>query len=296
MRARTSMLATIAFLVCVLCAHSAVGEDANVAFCDTLDGMMNSTFSWDEEFRVGKYIVVRAMQPTKPPGAVRCVAYGYGVEGDTSNDMESSILYTCQWNSSSPRSTFEDFGTRLNACLERQGYSSRPSVGDGPFIGEDQGDRFGRSWDGKNPEIYLWAYKMSGKGVFLRVRNAGIRNFARHKRRIERWLEQHRKALVNFQTCVGQEQLSIRSHGAYEACSEKESEGEHIYSSSNPYRGSLGSVLAHVDESVLMTVFKPEDIKQLRDIDQDFRQYRLRIEEAGRLWINGGQNAGEVPD
>lgn len=166
MRVPPSMLAAIAILACLLCAHSAVGEDGDTSFCDTLYGMMNSTFSWDEEFRVGKHVVVRTMQPAKPPGAVRCVAYGYGYiegdEGDASDDeMSSSILYTCQWRASNPRSTFIDFGTRLDACLVDD---------DSEFVfWDDQGDQFRSFWGSGNetPDIDLRAYKMSGKGVFL---------------------------------------------------------------------------------------------------------------------------------
>ena len=295
MRVPSPMLAAIAVLACLLCAYSAVGEDGDTSFCDTLDGMMNSTISWDEELRVGRYTVLSAMQPTKPPGAVRCVAYAY-TYSLSDDDVQYSTLYTCQWSSSNPRSTFVDFGTRLHACLEKQGYSSRPSVDDGPFIGEDQGERFYRYWVGKWPEIHLAAYKMSGKGVFLRVRYAGIDDYQGKRERLERYLDEHSKALVYFQTCVDREELALKYPGQHDACSDYRKEGKHIYSSKNPYRGSLGSVLANVNEEILMARFKPEDIRQLRDISEDIRQERLRREEAGKLWINGGRNPGEIPD
>ena len=101
------MRAIMLAILC-LCACAAVGEDADTAFCDTIDGAIaelrkfgHYSASADLNHSLGTdYYVSRVMQPTKLPGAADCTAYVYG-------DPETAF-YTCRWTSGSPRSTFVD--------------------------------------------------------------------------------------------------------------------------------------------------------------------------------------------
>ena len=131
------------------------------------------------------------------------------------------------------------------------------------------------------------------------MRHAGLRDYDTRKKRLERWLEQHRRALINLELCADNEKIVLRFPNptrrppGVKPCSHRKAHGEHIYSSNNPYRGSLGSVFGYVDDDLLMKVYDADAVKQLRDMDEDARRFRLRLEEAGKLWINAGRNPGE---
>ena len=170
------MRAIMLAIVC-LCAYSAVGQDADSAFCDTIDGAIaefrnlsrfDSPGSTNSSLG-GDYAVHRVPQATKLPGAAECTAYVYG----------GTVFYTCRWTGTNPRSTFVDFGTQLDGCLTERGYS-RPWEGEtleGPLTAgvrtrEGQG-YFAQFWRGGRDGRYgviLKAYKMSAKGVFLQMR------------------------------------------------------------------------------------------------------------------------------
>ena len=188
---------------CLLCTLSAVGEGADTAFCDTIDGTIAEFRDGDDliDYRAANdslgsdYRVYRVPRPTKLPGAADCTAYVY----------DDTVFYTCRWTSDSPRSTFVDFGTRLDHCLSERGYS-RPWEGkrrlEGPLIAgvrtaEGEG-HFAQFWRGGRKDRYgviLKAYKMSTKGVFLQMRFYDPA-FLGLVRQVEDWSSAHASAII----------------------------------------------------------------------------------------------------
>ena len=246
------MRAIMLAILC-LCAYSAIGEDADTAFCDTIDGtiaefsnattvLVNYDGASDYNDSLGSdYIVYRVPQPTKLPGATDCTAYVYG-----SSVVRAAVFYTCRWTSGQPRSTFVDFGTQIDRCLTEQGYS-RPWEGktklEGPLIAgvrtEDDGGHFAQFWRGGSAvdgyEVTLKAYKMSAKGVFLQMRFYDS-DFRFLQREVRDWYSEHRSAIRH----------------------------------DDPYRYSEGNPFA---------IARPGAQKET---------------EAYELWINAGENPGEI--
>lgn len=230
------MRAIMLAIVC-LCAYFAAGQDADPAFCDAVDGIISEVSGYDRgdttkqhlDVTRYEYSVGRVTQPTKLPGAANCGAYVYGLRSSR------TIRYTCQWTGTSPRSTFVNFGTQLHPCLAKRGYSaSSPVDGEGPLIAgsrtTDHEDRFTHVWktgQGLN-QLYLVAYKVGTKGVFLQIRFFD-RSYDDKRRRIRNWVREHERAKRNYRKC-------LRSTD----CTASEEMGEYIYSDDNPYRDAYG--------------------------------------------------------
>lgn len=244
-------------------AYSAIGEDADTAFCDTIDGAIAEFRNLDygggteHDFDESEYSVSRITQPAKLPGAASCGAYVYGA-------YRSSRIYTCQWTGNNPRSTFVVFGGQLHSCLAKRGYSaSSPVDGEGPLIAglrtEDRGDRFTRLWEteGGLDQFYLVAYKMSTKGVFLQMRFLDD-SYGDRKRRIRNWLREHKRAKRNLERCRRQWKQNRMD------CTVEDSMGTYIYGDDNPYKETAGESYP-------------------------------ALEAVGELWEKSGRNAGELP-
>ncbi len=184
------MRAIMLAIVC-LCAYFAVGQDADPAFCDTLDGIMSEVGDYSYYTVVingelvskheimgddNRFSVIQDSDPIKLPGATSCVAMMLGWY---------TIVYTCQWMTKKPRSTFVSMGGGVVSCLGKRGFSSYVVSGEnenGPAIPgaktSDGGRRFSLrmfkqisssqvNMDYTYAQVSLFTYKVPTKGTFL---------------------------------------------------------------------------------------------------------------------------------
>lgn len=216
------MRAIMLAIVCLLCAYSAVGEDGDSAFCDTIDGAIaefgdkryyrtanteRKTLGTGGEVAGVNYTVYRAINPTKLPGATSCVAHVFA---------KHTTVYTCKWTPKDPRSTFVSMGSSVASCLGQRGYSSkRIGNNDGPVVPgvktSDNGRQFRLTMPkGDGSTVRLIAHKVAAKGTFLQMIFRADDTFDSLREQVDDWAFEHElwgycKSTKNERVCRREE-------------------------------------------------------------------------------------------